>query len=421
MTSSISSAWNEIIRHSFDGMRPTLFENQIGKDLRKWYLDLTKKALVARVRSNELAGLRVYINGSSTSLQNIAFIRDCLNDNASLPIEEWGNELASKYNFGIIYNNVQGYNIELKNHFSLLTKLIVDVYGIPVQGFGMSIFYGNYGFTPLGVHQDPVGWSVFHLHLGPGTKTMYLIDENVYKNEISDEIKKLKPEEFLRKTKGQYEEFVIHPGDIFYMPESYYHIGLSLEFSVGITFWRQESSLEAYLKLFKDDFKNILFKNNDENEASLTDISGLEEFKKLFKKELKKGILDKNIGQLVDRNLELAKKKLLSNSYFLSKDRLTRSPIKIDLDSYVFIHEPFQIECIMQDENLLIAITKGHEIELPNTKGILYLINRLNDYDILKASEIYRELEDELEHDFIDYILIKLYSIFSIEIKKEIA
>lgn len=360
-------------------------------------------------------GLRIFHNGSRDTETNLEILKKSFKGQKE--IDNWFNNSLFESETGIIINSIQKYHEGLKRKFSILADWSSNTYGVPSLGFDIGLFIGNYGYTPLGIHKDAPGSSVTHFHLGPGTKRMYLFDEDVYEKTISDNLKLLRPEEFLNKTQRFYKEFIIQPGDVFFMPESKYHIGYTPEFSIALTFWRQESRLDDYKFIFKQDLQEILFKKNIVQTQNLF-------FKKNhFKSSLasnsktliKDELINMSLSKIIDLSSEIAYKKMLSNGYFVNKGKCRRA-IKLSPNDKLILQKNFKIQYQIF-ESFIMMIIRGYEVLVPKVDEITECIDMINEEQIVKFRDLFKVLNEELDNDFIDYFINQLYIHHGVDIE----
>ena len=144
-------------------------------------LDKLKQAVDRVIRNiinyKIIEGLRVSIDGKF-SPNNLQLIYNNVPSNHE-SIEDWCKTIFHQKKFAIIQNGCQHLDLELKKNIAILFAPLIENFGIPPQGLEVTLFFGNYGYTPLGFHRDPEGNKVTHLHLGPGRKDIYTIPPSI--------------------------------------------------------------------------------------------------------------------------------------------------------------------------------------------------------------------------------------------------
>ncbi len=212
-----------VIKDAISGMECREMNGMVAKAIRE----------ICRAKTDKY-GFRVFADGvrvSGEDLEQIVF------PNPPEPGEElqdWGMRLFPGKKFGMIINSGEKFSNELAKQISIYTAPLLEKAGIPLNGLHSTIFVGNYGLTPLGIHQDHRGANVIHFHLGPGEKIMYTWNEKVFNQLLAGRKKKDVPIEELLPHASR---FPFGKGDIYFMPWDQFHIGHADEFSIGVTLW----------------------------------------------------------------------------------------------------------------------------------------------------------------------------------------
>ena len=90
--------------------------------------------------------------------------------------------------FGIIMNNNEAFSEQLATRVLKMMSPLFEIAGIPPLGNEITVFIGNYRWTPLGIHKDHTGENVLHFHLGPGRKQMYIWEDETYEKIVGKNI-----------------------------------------------------------------------------------------------------------------------------------------------------------------------------------------------------------------------------------------
>jgi len=198
-------------------------------------------------------------------------------------LSQWTNRIFGQKKFGIIINDGEVFNTEMNKTLVSIVEPLFNIIGVPLNGICTTYFVGNYGFTPLGIHQDVKGEDVFHFHLGPGAKTMYTWDEHEYKKlsgvDNNQQIEPLLP---------YADAYTFHTGDVFYMPWFKYHIGYSAELSLGLTIWLNNlTPQKLVINIVEEMIEGMLPKNTkNQNPILLPLDKGIAQTKPLQYKKL---------------------------------------------------------------------------------------------------------------------------------------
>ena len=121
--------------------------------------------------------------------------------------------------FGVNIHNLQTGAPALWFRFRDFLHGLIQRVGLPTQQWDIDTFFGNYEFTPFGIHQDNA--SVFALGL-LGQRTYYAWPEDYFKKGDpalhTSDVSKMKPhlEHAI--------QMELRPGDIAYWPSSHWHV-----------------------------------------------------------------------------------------------------------------------------------------------------------------------------------------------------
>ncbi len=324
---------------------------------------------------------RVYVNGKQTSNDTIT---------ASLPLEaedmdRWRSRVFGKDKFSIIINQCEQLSVYLSAYLSASVERLRDLMGIPLLGYNLTIFMGNYGFTPLGVHHDGTGNNVLHFHIGPGDKVMYNWDEQQYTPEVAALD--------LDKQLALADEFRFSAGDLYFMPWNKYHIGNTEEFSIGFTLWFNNPTRASYVKKLTDD---LLVRLIDEGDAvvhpaaahpAAADLTAAHPSadspdSALFASAcvLKGGAQTRSFEHLLFDEHRRTMARLSSSGHWNSKSRINDALAltKEDLPREIRIVDPYRIEYFRLRDDLYIY-GRGHEQVVDFSDALTTAIDKIND------------------------------------------
>lgn len=161
-------------------------------------------------------------------------------------LSTWGQALFKGDPWCIILDKVSGCIDELAHPIAKWIEPLVATYSPGSFVVDISPYIGKYGYTPFGAHVDIPGISILHLHLGPNPKHMTLWSQ--------DEFRKLTGSDatVFHDYKSYLSEgttYTINAGDIFHLPAStYYHIGRTDDFSIGVTIGLKRESPHNILR-----------------------------------------------------------------------------------------------------------------------------------------------------------------------------
>ena len=171
--------WDEFLAKNKNFTEPCVMKDCLDQS----YIDLLNNGIVEMLQERYKVqhvdrGFRVYVEGVE---QNSDFCKN-LSLNPPKENENLSNYFGSIFDkkFGMIINSGEKYSEIFADSLLIKLKPLIDHIGLPTSGLELTIFIGNYGWTPLGIHQDHKGENVLHFHLGPGEKTMYTWNEDKY-------------------------------------------------------------------------------------------------------------------------------------------------------------------------------------------------------------------------------------------------
>lgn len=406
------SWWENFNQITNDFSSPQVFKNVLTEDDISNLLLHVKEVLTESIKYKVARGFRIYVDGEVDSV-NLEY----LHNNPLLEgelLDDWVIRVFGTKKFGAILNSVQNYSTDLRANLGSKFIPLIEKYGVPPHGLEVTLFLGNYGFTPLGFHKDPVGHKVTHLHLGPGPKEMYLIDSDKYQNELKH----------ITEGKGncqKYNELIPYSdkhefkaGDVFFMPIDTYHVGNSPEFSVGLTIWHIEPSKlelsnrlssELGKKIFDSQLLNneIVSKGVNENPRNF-DLSAKVDEITLYDEEYSNLNLEQAMNQLVVEHCL----KMASNCYFYGfhpdLQVYPGAPDDLSLEDEVSGRWPFKIILETLSTGNSYFFIQGARLSMPESKNLDSIKDKINSYKPFKIRNLFEEMSEEWDKDLILYV-----------------
>jgi hypothetical protein len=177
--------------------------------------------------------LRAYLDGQKLSPDQLPTHVFANAPEPGETVTDWAARSYGQTPFCLIFNYAELLSDRLCRQLSGLVEPFLAQWGIPLNGLHTTTFVGNYGYTPLGIHQDSQGGNVIHFHLGPGPKTMYTWEPDDYARLAQNRPNNLDYAPLLPHAKP----YTFGAGDVYYMPWNKFHIGYSDALSVGVTVW----------------------------------------------------------------------------------------------------------------------------------------------------------------------------------------
>lgn len=208
-----------LLKQVFD---PALFDDQL-------FLDLF--AGMSADPERAISGLfRVYIDGMlSPQYENeVLYTRPLAGEG----FEGYVSRATGGRKFGIVVNGAEQWSDTLARLAAQVFAPVVEAQGATRCTVEVTLFIGNYGFTPFGIHIDDPYTSVVHFHAGPTTKEMTLFGVDEFHRLNGERKNCFQPQTLIPHGRT----FAIEAGDVFLLPPHYFHIGSTEGFSIGVAF-----------------------------------------------------------------------------------------------------------------------------------------------------------------------------------------
>lgn len=408
--------WEEFLKTTNEMSKTAVFKNCISKKetflMRKYILEILTD--IAKLRTTTF-GYRVYVD--DVLLENNEMVRLYNSPpNQKDTIENWSKRTFGTQKFGIIINQGEKFNLKLSKLIALKLKPLLDKKGMPTEGIIFTLFVGNYDSTPLGIHLDMPGKSVIHFHLGPGNKTMYTWDTNEYENLVGEEKYNNKN---IKKYLPYAKKHFFKEGDLYFMPEDIYHIGIQDGLSISVACWcYNRSNYDFALRLqslFADQYLQNIKGNLKPDNNPIDDVNGAEQTLELYKIPLE--FKNLNFKDLMRETYRDHRYSLFSNAGFRTSPPPKNEDIYFEKDWMVQIEKPFEIKYkdSLNEEKLHVFI-RGVKIELNNFNCIKSFIDEINTGNSIKIYSLLNLLDNDWNDEIGIYILTLLYKHHGISI-----
>jgi hypothetical protein len=317
-------------------------------------------------------GYRVWLAGAQLQDLDDHFARPPL---PGEDIGDWTHRAFGDQPFGIILNCGEKFNDELSRAMAFALQPLLAKMGMPTEGFLFTIFIGNYDMTPLGIHKDLPGKSVMHFHLGPGPKTMYVWEDDRYRTEPG--VKRQNNKNFTPHLPTAIAR-TFHEGDIYFMPENRFHLGMQDSLSIGIACWANNRSKRHFAERLMQLVRQNYLRNSDDmlksDKLAPDDISGVEETLALYEAPH-----DHDLKRLLRHVYKDFRYALFSNAG-LRNAPLPDDPVPAIADNAVVrIEEPYRIYHAPESEEGRLALyVRGIKLSLKDIGGLRALVDALN-------------------------------------------
>ncbi|MEO2217038.1 hypothetical protein ABGV49_08255 [Chromobacterium vaccinii] len=364
--------------------------------MRRMVMDILSE--VGRVHKAKY-GYRLWLDGHQVHDLEAHF---ALHPLSGEDVDDWARRAFGERKFGVILNRGEKFSPSLSQVIAHILEPALRLIGMPTEGILWTIFIGNYDLTPLGIHKDSLGKSVIHFHLGPGSKTMYTWGDDDYITAPGE--KRLNNMNIaphlpsaVRHTFGA--------GQLYFMPENMFHLGMQDELSVGIACWFYNRSdhtfacdllhriQEAYVQpseiMLKADRLSIDDFSMAESALSLLALPSDGDLRALMRD--------------VYRDLRYS---LFSNGGYRNSPVPREDKPAMHADSRVAIEPPYRMLCRPAPEaGRLELYVRGTKISLGNFPGLEGIVDRLNGGGKLAVGDIVAMVDDPLAEKKVHYLL----------------
>lgn len=400
--------WKSFLEINQNFTQTCVLEDCVDEDLvAKLQLGVLEVLKERLVRGDVAEGFRVYLDNKE---KDDYFLKDFCEtpplDNEN--IEEYAERVFDQ-KFGIIINYGEKHSDIISHHIIKRLQPLMELVGVPPLGVDITIFIGNYGWTPLGIHQDRRGENVIHFHLGPGSKTMYTWDEDVYEKLTGSEQNNHEIEAILEHAN----KYPFKAGDIYYMPWNKFHVGLSDELSVGVTVWFNNAPRHKYVNRVLESFAYQVLTEDDsiiniqkdylENDDSFQDL--------LATIKLDKDIMDYSFKDFMKFIYEEFKFATMSNGGWQSVPLSLEVREKYNVDDFeelrgktIIAHSPFKIYYKKYKQSLWVY-ARGSKFEMRYFDELVTIIDKINTNEEILVDDLLKIIPENFPPEAVLYFL----------------
>lgn len=401
-----SNWWEDIFIKTTNSLTKTsVFKDCISKAettlMREEIMSIIR--LLCKLRTTQF-GFRVFVEGKQLSYKQMENIYDSPPKEGE-SVTSWAKRTFKGKKFGIIINRGEKLNNELATRMAYKISPLLNQVGTPLLGVNFTIFVGDYGWTPLGIHTDAPGESVTHFHLGPGDKTMYTWNKEEYENLAGEK-------KFNNKNVEKFLPYAnVHPfeeGDLYYMPPNEFHIGKSDELSIGLTLWlNNHQKKDLAKKLMEVILDQYLEESEDTmlpDKNPLEDLSAAEQALALLK--LPEDIQHLPFHEVMEQVFKDYRYSLYSNSGYWTRPFPKEDETKYTLEDRFVLEKPFVMKYVdsLDYKNIYIYV-RGTKVVLNNHACIKTLIDEINKGEEMSIKEAFNILDSEWDHNIGFYII----------------
>ncbi|WP_338844708.1 hypothetical protein V8J88_13770 [Massilia sp. W12] len=287
--------------------------------------------------------------------------------------------------FGLVINGAEQWSEPLARLAGKLFAPILDAQGLSCSTLEVTLFIGDYGYTPFGIHIDDPYTSVVHFHVGPGMKEMTLFGREEFHRLNGERKNCFQPKRILAHGKT----WAIQAGDVFVLPPHYYHIGDTKGFSIGVAI-----AVSKYTK------QNI-------SKQIVNKASNAEQFAKNFEEILQE---QRQHQQTVHDWLQLAHLEFYAkkNSQVSLRYGWRRKP-EYELNwQENFITDPdFPLACLHLEKDIIL-FARGNRLRLANNELTTELAQALQAKEFT-LEQLHTSLQGKISYSALQVILKKMY------------
>lgn len=416
------TSFSEQLLEKSEGLKKeVVIEKVIDQELIDKLLQLSKDALVnlCEVKQTRF-GFRLW---KANEKRAASFVRQNVYNNPPLPHEslaDWTARVFSKDDDEIcmIMNNAEAFEDEIAVTMGRLFRPVLENIGIPMNGTHSTSIFGNYSYTPLGIHTDEEGSFVINLHLGPAVKRMYTWEWDEFLA-LGGRTNDTNVEKYL----SHATEYIINPGDVFFMPWNKFHVGYNEGFSLSMTNWFDFHSADKLIDELLVYLKKFMRVKNDFLSEAVTEANHTDEFQKVireFQFEGNRG--DVSLKQNLIDAQEQKMLKLFSNGGWKSAPMPREANEGFDKMDFSFLQgkklrllSPFKLHSKIKDEHIYIFI-RGHIRKYKYDTSIERLIEMLNTMETFEVSELLQLRPSDWEESSWQYLVTTFYNLRGVEI-----
>lgn len=369
-----------------DGMKKPVSYKEVFNEA-EISVELVKKTIIHAIKYHARENFKVWRNGNECG-DSVSKIL-CSELSIDSDIEEWFKEIFLKEKSCMFIGNAEQFDDGLLKVLSHFMKPFLSKYGVTFGGCTITLILGNYGYTPVGIHNDSTENTIFHFNLGPGLKEIYtwnleqyndLLDENgLYKN-IDCVIPISK-------------KFVLDKGSFFCMPAKEYHIAKTADFSIDIVVVLSDRTNVKYTNEIMTSFLNACCPST-ENIVEMERFDLSSSVEDIISKGMKNICIEDDLKylslqDLVKNQIERSYFSLLSNEFWLVPPYVKGEEFNFGKSwKRIHINEPFKIYSRALNEGKWAVYLRGRELIVKNHPGFVSLIDILNSSESIASSDL---------------------------------
>lgn len=197
--------------------------------------------MFTRFSAEELPRVRAWVDGGQRYTITDALVE--LAGRSELTLPERLAAASGAPHYCVTFNGLSAWCEHFAQHMQarMLDPLFAELKGAPACGTDFYAFFGNYGYTPFGVHDDTDQSLLWHL--GPAAKVAYIWPRSTYVELTGGTLATVDYEALLPHA----QRYELQPGDLLFIPMGDFHILETREFSctMGLTLFPDDMLLEC--------------------------------------------------------------------------------------------------------------------------------------------------------------------------------
>ena len=348
-------------------------------------------------------------------------------------LTQWFQRVFKKEKFGIFINGCNHLSSSINERLATMMLPLLRNKGVPMDGLNVTLLIGNYGYTPFGVHIDQgpnekTERNVFHFHLGPGEKTIYTWEPELYCKLAGGDphYREREPERILKYAK----KFTFNRGDVFFLPWSKYHVGYTEEISIGLTvIYPNDTNVAMVKKVLKRIEDEMLQEEYTEILSPLSDEGSLLEMG--VDRQIKKAVNlpGGSLSAVFYEHYEDYKLEILSSMGF-GADRSVESCLSEEMNTetlpmygVVTGISPFTIYykiSTQSSERYIDIFARGQKFTMPYHRTVVEVIDKLNTWSPFSMEELIALLQSSFQVSEVSGLLMFLSKVRAIKIDQQV-
>lgn len=139
------------------------------------------------------------------------------------PLERWARRLFRRGRWCVVLNFAEWWDEALCRGVARLLEPALAGARARRWSVELTLFMGDYGFTPFGAHWDNATTTVVQLHLGPAPKVMTTWSRNAFRRLTGSERSQFAPRQLVQRGRSHR----LEAGDLFVLPADCFHVGFT--------------------------------------------------------------------------------------------------------------------------------------------------------------------------------------------------